>query len=173
MPRRLVVGALAVAVLLLPGCVTPEEGGQRQAEAIDDGVQLTGRLNGARVAISDGNPETLIGDCDPADGADEDVCWVARTIDGLTIALVIENPGAWVVGERLPIRADSCTHCDDVTDHAVVDLRVGGEQRRAVGGRIDVREAGPRYAADVRIDLPGGDNLIGSFNIRRLEPHER
>jgi hypothetical protein len=163
---------VAVAVVLA-GCAGAEEARQqRRAEAIDDGVQLTGRLGGARVAISDGSPETGIGDCDPGDGPDEDVCWVARSIDGLTVALVVENPAALTAGEPLEVRDDDCTGCDDVTEHAVVDLRVAGESRRVPRGRLDVREAGPRWAADIRLELPDGDELTGSFNIRRLEPDE-
>ncbi len=158
--------------LLLGACVNPEESGQRQAEAEDDGVQATGRIGGARVAISDGGPETLIGDCDPGDGADEDVCWIARTIDGLTIAFVIENPAALVAGETLPVRADRCTDCDDVTDHAVVDLRINGDQRRASSGQLVVTQAGPRYAASFRVGFDDSDELIGDFNIRQLLPGE-
>lgn len=168
---RLLTLALA-GVMLLGACVNPEESGQRQAEAEDDGVQATGRIDGARVAISDGGPETLIGDCDPGDGADEDVCWIARTIDGLTIAFVIENPSALVPGETLPVRSDMCSDCDAVTEHAVVDLRIDGEQRRASSGQLVVTQAGPRYAASFRLGFAGGDELTGEFNIRQLRPGE-
>jgi hypothetical protein len=163
---------LLLSALLLGGCVAPEEGAHRQAEAIDDGVQATGRIDGRRVAISDGGPETVIGDCDPGDGLDDDVCWVARTIDGLTIAFVIENPGAWAVGDVLAVRGDVCRSCDDVIDHAVVDLRVDGTQRRATGGRITVTGVGTRYAAEFRVVLADGDELTGTFNVRELGPDE-
>lgn len=170
MPRRPALVLLLLAVLLL-GC-----GGtgipQRQPEAVDDGVQATGRLAGSRVAISDGNPETNLRDCDPQT-PDEDVCWIARTIDGLTVVFVIENPAALTVGEDLPVGARDCATCDDVTDVAVVELRVDGEQRRASGGRLSVREAGDRYAMDFDVRFPDGDALTGSFNIRELLPGER
>lgn len=169
MPRRPAL-VLLLAVLLL-GC-----GGtgipQRQPEAVDDGVQATGQLGGARVAISDGNPETNLRDCDPQT-PDEDVCWIARTIDGLTVVFVVENPGALVAGEDLPVRARDCDTCDDVTDVAVVELRVDGTQRRASAGRLEVREAGDRYAAGFDVRFPDGDALTGSFNIRELRPDER
>lgn len=167
MTRRLVTAALAV---VLAGCASSSLP-QRQPEALDDGVQATGRLDGQRVAISDGAPETNLVDCDPQ-VVDEDVCWIARTIDGLTIAFVIENPGALVPGETLPVRDQDCDACDDVADRAVVDLRVDGEQRRATGGHLKVREAGDRYAAGFDIRFPDADTLTGEFNIRQLAPDE-
>lgn len=169
MPRRPAL-LLLLAVLLL-GCAGTGMP-QRQPEAVDDGVQATGRLAGSRVAISDGNPETNLRDCDPQT-PDEDVCWIARTIDGLTVVFVVENPAALVAGEDLPVRARDCDACDDVTDVAVVELRVDGEQRRASGGRLSTRQTGDRYAVDFDVRFPDGDALNGSFNIRELLPEER
>ncbi len=160
-----------VGALVLSGCASSSVA-QRQPEALDDGVQATGRLDGARIAVSDGSPETNLVDCDPGNGPDEDVCWIARTIDGLTIAFVVENRAALVAGETLPVRDHECEDCDDVRDQAVVDLRVDGEQRRASSGRLVVREAGERYAADFRIRFRDGDELTGAFNIRQLRPGE-
>ncbi len=164
---RIVTALLAV---VLAGCASSGVP-QRQPEALDDGVQATGRLDGRQVAISDGAPETNLVDCDPQT-PDEDVCWIARTIDGLTVTFVIENPGALVPGEQLRVRDSTCAACDDVTDQAVVDLRIDGEQRRATGGRLRVREAGDRYAASFDIRFPDGDRLTGEFNIRELGPDE-
>ncbi len=162
---------LALLALLLAGCASTGLP-QRQPEAVDDGVQATGRIDGQRVAISDANPDTNLTDCDPQE-PDEDVCWIARTIDGVTIVFVIENPGALVAGEDIPVGARDCETCDDVTDVAVVELRVGGEQRRASGGRLQVREVGDRYAAGFDVRFPNADVLTGSFNIRALAPGER
>lgn len=167
-PRPALVLVLVVLLLGCGGTGIP----QRQPEAVDDGVQATGRIDGRRVAISDGNPETNLRDCDPQT-PDEDVCWIARTIDGLTVVFVIENPAALVAGEALPVRARDCDTCDDVTDVAVVELRVDGEQRRASGGRLEVRQADERYAARFDVRFPDGDVLTGSFNIRELAPDER
>lgn len=163
--------AAAVLALLLAACASSSLP-QRQPEALDDGVQATGRIAGQRVALSDGGPETNLVDCDP-NTPDEDVCWIARTIDGLTIAFVIENPSALVDGETIRVRDDDCTDCDDVTEHAVVDLRIDGEQRRATSGRLDVRQTGQRYAAAFDVRFQGGDALTGEFNIRQLAPDER
>lgn len=168
--NRLVV-ACALLGVLASGCASSTVG-QRQAEALDDGVQATGQLDGHRIAISDGGPETNLVDCDPGIETDADVCWVARTIDGTTLAFVIENPGALVPGETIPVRGDDCETCDDVREHAVVDLRLDGEQRRAIGGRLVVQEAGERYAARFDLRLPDGDSLNGRFNIRQLAPGE-
>lgn len=155
----------ALAVFGLAGCMTAENA-QRQPEAADDGVQVTGRLQGAQVAISSGGPEVIVGDCDPEDGLDDDLCWIARTIDGLSVAFVIENPAVLAEGERLPVRGDGCGHCDDVEGHVVVGVRVDGDLQRATGGHLAVRSAGPRYAADLRIELVGADALTGTFNVR-------
>lgn len=165
------LAACALLGVLVAGCASSSVG-QRQAEALDDGVQATGRLDGARVAISDGDPETSLVDCDPGFETDDDVCWIARTIDGTTVAFVIENPAALVPSERLAVRASDCETCDDVTDHAVVELRVDGEVRRAVGGSLVPTEVGERYAVRFDVSFPGGDQLDGRFNIREHAPGE-
>lgn len=171
MSRRLLGVAVGLA-LLLAACVTPEGSTHRQPEAVDDGVQVTGVLGGSRVALTSGDPEVSFRDCDGGDGLDDDVCWVARTIDGLQIAFVIENPGVLVPGETLTVRSDPCDLCDDVSDKVVVDVRVGGEQRRATGGTMTVIEVGERIAARFRLTFPGGDDLTGSFNVRERRPGE-
>lgn len=163
------VAACALFGLLAAGCASSGVG-QRQPEAVDDGVQATGRLDGARVAISDSSPETSLTDCDPGIETDEDVCWIARTIDGTTIAFVIENPGALVPSERIDVRADDCDACDEVRDHAVVELRVEGQSRRASGGHLVVGQVGQRYAARFDVRMPDGDGLNGRFNIREPVP---
>lgn len=170
---RMAVPGLAVGLaLLLSACVTPEGSTHRQPEAVDDGVQVTGVLNGSRVAITSGAPEVSFRDCDSSDGLDQDVCWVARTIDGLSLAFVIENPAVLVAGSTIAVRDDPCSDCDEVVDKVVVDIRVNGEQRRATSGSITVIDVGERIAARIRIELPGGDDLTGSFNIRELRPGE-
>lgn len=161
--QRLVACALG---LVMAACGSAEQP-QRQAVAADDGVQATGRLGGQRVAISDGEPAVTSGDCDPADGADDDLCLTARTIDGLEVTVVIENPAVLVDGETVPVRADGCAGaaCDGVDEVAVVDVLTSGDRTRASGGRLAVRGTGTRVAADFTLSLPGGDQLIGSFNV--------
>jgi hypothetical protein len=164
---------LAVGLALLASaCVTPEGSNHRQPEAVDDGVQATGVLGGSRVAIASGAPEVSFRDCDGGDGLDEDICWVARTVDGMQVAFVIENPAVLVEGQTLQVRDDACGHCDDVTDKVVVDIRVNGQQRRATGGTMTVLDVGERIAARFRLTFPGGDDLTGSFNVRELRPGE-
>lgn len=172
---QLRVRALAPLLAAAVGLVGCGEGQaeHRQAEAVDDGVQVTGVLDGSRVAVSQGVPDVLFGDCDPGDGLDEDVCWVARTIDGLSIAFVVENPAVLVAGEVVEVVPDACRKCDEVTEGVVVDVRVDGEQRRATAGRIEVREVGERIAADIEVRWPDGDHLVGSFNVRELRPEEQ
>lgn len=166
-----ILACCALVGVLTAGCASSGVG-QRQAEALDDGVQATGRIGGARVAISDGGPETNLTDCDPGIETDADVCWIARTIDGDTIAFVIENPAALVPGERIAVREDDCETCDDVTDHAVVELRLDGQARRAVSGSLEVQQADERFAARFDVRLADGGTLNGRFNIRQHAPGE-
>jgi hypothetical protein len=170
---RLPAAVLAVvAALVLSGCATSNPS-HRQAEAVDDGVQATGIVDGARVAISRGVPEVSFGDCDPGDGLDDDICWVARTIDGLSIAFVIENPAVLVEGATLDVVSPECTGCDEVADGVVVELRVAGEVRRPDSGTVTVNEVpGERAAADFDLSFADGDELRGSFNVRELRPEE-
>lgn len=169
--RRRPIAACTVLALVLLGCASPNVP-QRQPEAVDDGVQATGRLDGRRVAISDGAPETNLTDCDPGGLPDDDVCWIARTIDGVTVAFVVENPAVLAADETVRVRDGDCDTCDDVRDHAVVDLRVDGTQQRATSGRLAVQQVGERYAADFEVRFVSGDALTGSFNIRQLAPDE-
>ncbi len=165
--------AILAAATLLAGCATSNPN-HRQAEAVDDGVQATGVIDGSRVAISRGVPEVVFGDCDPGVGVDADICWVARTIDGLSIAFVIENPALLAPDVRLDVVDSTCEDCDDVTDGVVVDLRVDGETRRATTGWVEVAAVpGERAAAAFDLGFPDGDALRGSFNVRELRPEEQ
>lgn len=164
--RYALVGALVLAACAEGDVV------QRQAATGEDGFQATGRLGGARVAISSGDPNVTLGDCDPGDGRDQDLCILGRTIDGLRVNLVIENPGVMVPGEVIPVRAHGCETdaCDAVTDHAVIDLRVDGEQARATGGTLRTRSFDDRATADVDLRFQDGDQLVGSFDVPVAAP---
>lgn len=172
MRTRLV--AVALLALLGAGCVDDEGAQQAQPVSGQDGLRATGVLDGARIAISRGSPTVVLGDCDPNEGLDRDLCMLVRTIDGLQINLVIENPDALVAGEELPIGERACgeTGCDGITDVAVVFLRVNGEQLPVEGGRLVVRETGPRYAAEFDLRLPNGERLTGEFDVSppRVQP---
>lgn len=169
--RRALVGAAFVAVVG-GGCATASVA-HRQAEAVDDGVQVTGTLDGARVAISEGVPDVTFGDCDPGIDIDDDVCWSARTIDGMTVAMVIENPDVLEPGTTVDVVDVDCDlDCDGVTEGAVVAVRWEGREARAVGGRLVVSSVDERVAADLDLRLPGSDGLVGSFNVRELRPEE-
>lgn len=157
-------GAALCLALLLAACASSGEV-QRQPEAVDEGLQATGLLDGSRVAISRGEPVVLYGDCDPNEGLDQDLCILVRTLDGVPINLVIENPSALQAGEELPVRDDACVDCDEVRTHAVVDLRVAGDTLRASGGRLVVSEAARRFAAEFDLRLGSGQRLTGSFNV--------
>ena len=171
--RRLVTAA-AVAVLAC-GLAACDEGAivdleTVQPEGRDDGIQATGLLDGKRVAISRGNPRVVLGDCDVADGIDEDLCILARTIDGLNVELVIENPAVLLPGETVAAGVDCSFACDDVTEGAVVEVRLDSAVRDVERGSLTVREAGPRWIADFDLDLSFGDNLSGTFDVAPTPP---
>jgi hypothetical protein len=156
--------AVVLLVAALAGCVADDA--QQQAVSGDEGVQATGRLEGRRIAISSGAPTVVYGDCDPNDGADVDLCMRVRTIDGVRINIVIENPSALTPGERLPVRADACDlDCDDIRTHAVVDIRIDDLQRRASGGSLDVSRVADRVAADIDLRFDDGDRITGQFDV--------
>lgn len=173
--RRALVTAVTLLALagLSAGCddepTEPSITDVSMPESSRQGIQATGTLDGARVAISRGNPTVVLGDCDANDGLDEDLCILARTIDGLSVNLVVENPAVLVAGERLDV-GDCPDDCDEVTEVVVVEVRVDGDARRAVRGSLEVREAGERWAAGFDLVLPGGDRLIGEFDVEPTPP---
>ncbi len=166
---RLPAGLLVAGLVLLPACAEGDAV-QRQAVSGSDGVQATGSIDGQRVAISSGDPDVVLGDCDPGDGLDRDLCMNVRTIDGVTLNLVIENPDAVAAATdgSLPVRDDACeaAACDEVGDHAVVDLRVAGVQTRASGSTITVSELDVRAVGRFNLRFPDGDSLVGTFDLR-------
>jgi hypothetical protein len=164
--HRFVRGPLAAGLVLLAACAEGDVV-QRQAQTGADGIQATGILDGKRIAVSSGEPEVVRGDCDPADGLDRDLCIVGRTIDGVTINVVIENPDALVAGESLPVLPSSCAAaaCDELSEQAVVDVRVAGEQRRATRGSLRPTSTEGRIAAEFDLRFPDGDRLTGRFDV--------
>lgn len=164
--RRLLCSA--AVLLVLGGCVDADGAQQAQPQSPVEGFRATGTIDGARVAISRGAPVVVDGDCDPDQGLDEDLCMLVRTIDGLTVNLVIENPGALVAGEDLEIDERDCGSdgCDGVTDVAVVELRIGGDRRLPVQrGRLEVLEVGDRVAASFDLSFDFGERLTGEFDV--------
>lgn len=166
--RRSVLGVTLLAAVLA-GCESGDQV-QTQVDTVqpasrDAGIQATGLLDGGRVAISRGNPTVVVGDCDANDGLDDDLCILSRTINGRSINLVIENPAVLVPGETVDAGIDCNVDCDEVTEGAVVELRIDGEVRPVLRGSLSVREAGPRWIADFDLFLPFGDNLSGTFDV--------
>lgn len=167
--RGVAVVVAAVAVLL-GGCddedAPPSVTDVELPESRDEGIQATGTLDGSRIAISRGNPTVVAGDCDADDGLDEDLCILARTIDGLGVNLVIENPAVLVPGETIAAGIECSTDCDSITEGAVVEVRVDGEVLRVEGGTLTVAEAGPpRWTVSFDLALPFGDRLNGTFDV--------
>ena len=162
------VAALAVLALVLAACGTGNGDPRTQPRDGRAGVQLSGTLDGRQVAVRDGAPQLVTGDCDPRTGPDDDVCVITQTISGDTFVLVFENPALFEEGVELDVADSDCrgARCDDITDHAVVDVQVGEDRVRARAGEVRVQHVEPavRYRAEVRLELPGG-RLSGHLDV--------
>lgn len=159
------------AVLLAAGCGgTPLPGAAVQPRDGRAGLQLSGVIDGRQVAVTDGAPELVVGDCDPNDGRDRDICFISSDIDGTVFVVVIENPEILATGAPVPVDDPGCASpeaCDAVDDVAVVDIGYGvGPRRRARGGSLDLRALEPLryYAGTLRLELPDG-RLSGDFDV--------
>lgn len=129
------------------------------------GLQGAGTFEGRQIAVAEGLPQLVVGDCDPVDGPDDDVCVIADTIDGRLFVLTFENPAALVEGAVLPVEDPACTQqgCEAVTDVALVSVKLEtGRPVRATAGTVRVERVVPflNYAASFSLDL--GDS--GAFN---------
>jgi hypothetical protein len=168
---RRALATLSAAALLVTGCGAGDaEMRTPQPRDGQSGLRLTGTLEGRQIAVSDGLPRLHVGDCDPRDGPDQDVCFISRTIDGRLFVFVIENPAVLEAGTTIPVADVPCPSpaaCDEVTDAALVDVQLeDGGRQRAIGGSLTIRTLEPatRYVGDVRLDLPRG-RLSGTFDI--------
>ena len=153
----LLVGA---AALLLAACGF--EPVQRQAVSVDDGLHVTGRIDGRSVNVSVGEPDVLLGACDPRRPDLRELCIDARTVDGESFGIVVNNPSDLVDGERLAVRA-SCPE-DGCEGIARVELYLGGDRYQATDGTLTVGTTGPRYAARFTIRIHN-DTLTGGFDV--------
>lgn len=158
-----------VATVALAGCATSDAGSVDQPRDGRAGLQLSGTLEGRQIAVSHGAPELVVGDCDPTTPPDTDVCAIGNTIGGTVFVLSFENPDVLEEGAALDVASSPCRgpSCDDVRDHAIVDVQVGeGERVRAEGGevRVEVVEEFRRYAGEVRLEFADG-HLTGHFDL--------
>lgn len=161
-------GPLFAAVLAAVVLVACPSAVQRQPAAPDDGIQFAGRIGTQQLNVSDGAPQALLGDCDPNDGVDRDLCLVTHTVGGQDLAVVIENPAVLEAGAAVPVvrppRAGCGGGCDEIGDGVIVELRLEGERTFADGGTVTVLEADERYAASFVLRV-GGGSLTGRFNV--------
>lgn len=116
----------------------------------------------------------ILGDCDPEDGPDEDLCIEARTIDGLEVTLVVENPVALVAGTTVPVGRATCVDgCDGREGVVIARLEVGDDDVvEVIGGSFDVARVDDRFVADFDLRLPFNDSLRGSFDVAERLPVE-
>lgn len=151
---------LAVAALLVIGCSTT--GSAEQPRDGRAGVQISGRLDSTgSVAVSDGRPQLLEGDCEARTGMPADVCVATRGIGGTTYILGFGNLSQVPRGERVDVVPGQCTSaeaCARVDEGALMLLAVDDELHRPTGGTLLVHEAerGDRYLGRVRLDVDGG-----------------
>ncbi|HVL98990.1 MAG TPA: hypothetical protein VM324_06845 [Egibacteraceae bacterium] len=121
------------------------------------------------MAVSDGSPDLVFGDCGGPVGTGRDLCVVSRDLRGGPVTIAIRNPGALVAGRTVPVDDPGCSGraCDAVRDVVVVEVLVGEDFRqRAVGGALAVTvvEEDRRYAGRMRLELPDGA-LSGHFDL--------
>lgn len=174
---------LVVVVLALGVAACGTAGGGTGPAAIEprdgqSGLQFSGTVDGRQFVVNDGAPILRLGDCDVNDGADTDLCFFSREVDGGFFGLIVENPEAVVPG-RVEVVDSSCRspHCEDVGAGAVVDLQFepGGPRTRATGGDLTMTtvERGQRYAGTLNLVLPDG-RIGGTFQVvpRPEEPEE-
>lgn len=134
------------------------------------GLHGAGTLDGRQIAVGTGLPQLLVGDCDPVDAPDQDVCFIADTIDGRSFVLTIENPGLLAVGEPLEVADSSCTSpeaCDAVRDALIVSLKLEADDPiRATGGTTTMTRVEPftNYVGEVSLRLPDG-RFSGTFDV--------
>ncbi len=162
------VRALAVLLaLLLAGCAAAEDN-LPEPRGGRSGLQLTGRLDGRAITVTDGLPE-LVFDCDLGDGPDDDLCIVSEDISGEQVIVAIENPAALEAGATLPIADVACAdaeQCDAVAGAAIVELRLGTADRLpVVDGTLTVTAVErSRWAGTLELRLADG-SLSGRFDV--------
>ncbi len=180
MTRRSFAVLLAGA-LLLAGCGTAGTGtGVSGIEPRDgrSGLQLSGTIGGRQIAVNDGAPVLRLGDCDVNDGADTDLCFFSRDLDGGYFAVIVENPESVAVG-RVAVVDSACSspNCEGAGAGAITEVQFApGERRvRATGGSLNFRtvESSQRYAGTMNLELPDG-RVGGTFEVvpRPEEPSE-
>jgi hypothetical protein len=158
-----VTGVVVVlcAAVMAAGC-TAARVEQVQPRDGRSGLQGAGTLEGRQIAVAQGLPELLVGDCDPPDGADDDVCVITGSVDGRLFVVSFENPAVLVEGETVPVVAPRCATpaaCDAVTDGAIVTIKLDVDDPvAATGGSVTIQRIEPfrNYAGDLTLRLPTG-----------------
>lgn len=163
--RTRALALAGVAVVALAACGT-DAPAPRDGRA---GLQLSGTFGGSQLAVSDGSPRLVVGDCGSAAQASDDVCFISRDLNGQLVVVVLKNPGVLQEGTRLDVADADCEHpavCDEVTDVAVVDFQVAEDRQRADSGTVMMTtvEEGRRYAGSLRLGLSEG-RVSGEFDV--------
>jgi len=153
---------VAVAAALAAGCAS--SGADPSAQA--SGVQMSGRMDSvASVAVNDGRPELVEGDCEAATGVPADVCFVARGISGTRYVIGLGNVEGLARDEPVDVATRACAtaeSCAEVDAKAVALLSVDGRLHRPSGGTAVIRRAEPgaRYRGRLRLAVDGGSVSI-------------
>jgi hypothetical protein len=174
--RRALLAALAALALAACGASGTGSGvGAIEPRDGKSGLQLSGTIDGRQFVVNDGAPVLRLGDCDVNDGADRDLCFFSRELDGGFVGLVVENPEV-IKPATLPVVDAPCTspRCDDVTGGIVVELQFapGAPRTRATGGNVVFTgvDDGDRYSGRLNLTFPDG-RISGSFEVvPRPEP---
>jgi len=161
--------AAGLAAAALTGCTAAR---QEVVQPRDgrSGLQLTGTLKGRQTVVAEGLPELVVGDCDPGDASDDDVCVITDTIDGGLFVLTFENPGVLEPGATVPVADPGCATpaaCDAVSDVAVVTVKLDTDEPvPATGGSVRLTRLDPpvNYVGELTLELPIG-RLSGGFDL--------
>lgn len=160
-PAGRAAAAIAALAVLAAGCTSSDAGTSGAT-----GVQMSGRMASvASVAVSDGRPGLLEGDCEAATGVPARVCFVARGISGTRYVIGLGNLDGLPRGEPVDVATAPCVTaeaCADVEEAAVALLSVDGRLHRPTGGTAVIRRAqrGQRYRGRLRLELDSGSVSI-------------
>lgn len=165
MSRLLLASLLAVT---LAACASSQQVGVQPRDG-RAGLQVTGTMAGRQVAVSDGAPRLLAGDCSLFTPLPVELCAVSRDIDGGAVVLGIGNAAAVAASGTLEVGEPGCTSqatCREVTDHAVVLLQVADTVHPARSGSLTISEieAGTRYVGQFSLTTADG-RVTGSFDL--------
>ncbi len=166
--RTIVAVTLLVA---LTGCGAASQSLSSLPEPRDgrSGLKLSGTFEGRTLAVSDGLPRLVLQDCRARHDIPAEVCFASRSMDGSPVVVGLANAEAIASEGRMEAAQARCATvaaCREVTDHALVFVRVDDTVKQATGGSVSISELrdAERYVGELRLRV-GGGRLSGTFDV--------